>query len=534
MIIEKGKPLDDSVLWSWIQHYYAQGGVAVWSDGDIPFHITNTPILAAEWARSVFALARDLWNQGELDHNQPVEVFELGPGTGRHAFYLLRELKRLEPLTRAICPQGLRFRVHLAELGASGLDSLSQHPNFQEAFAQGDLVLHQFDITRDDKPKHYFPPGATLGFPSANPVFVVCNYLLDSLPHDVIRVGDGVARLGHTKLSVQNLKKGQEPTQLSDLGERIRLTFSFPKRRAVYPQQHWNQILRHYERLVGETHIPFPTKALQLAERARSWSETAAVFLVADKSFTSMAQLIDLEEPELVPHGGGFSFNANLHAFGYLAQQLGGKVNHTPSRDGTLDLSHVVFPANGRESNDWSYLETDFLLEELERFHAVDRFRTKESVDEAGGEVSLRLALDLLRLTGFDPQVLYELSDDILKGLEGEDEELPEMEDELFDVLPRVLPLVFPLPDEVDAAFEIGRIAYRLEHYELARKAFSLSLEHYGEDPRTYFNLGLTWYYRNTYKRAVEEFERALHIDPDYEEAQKWIEKAKSKLVTAL
>jgi len=254
------------------------------------------------------------------------------------------------------------------------------------------------------------------------------------------------------------------------------------------------------------------------------------VFLVADKSFSTMKQLTELEEPELVPHGGGFSFNANVHAFGLLAHYLGGKVHHTPSRDGTLDLSHVVYPSPSVDTQEWDFLETDFRLEDLEAFHAVDRFRTKESVDELKDDFSLRLCLDLLRLTDFDPQVFYELSDDILSCLDADQEEIVELEEELSDVIPRCLALVFPLPDDVDVSFEIGRVAYRMESYETAFQAFTLSIAQCGDDPRTRFNLGLTWYYREFFEEALEEFEKAVALNSDYEEARLWIDKSKARL----
>ena len=157
-VFEQGKVLSESLLWSWISDYYAKGGLAVWSDGDIPFHITNTPILGQSWARSVFTLCRDFHRFGVLDVDSPIEVYELGPGTGRHAFFLLKELNRLERLSKAFAGKELRFRVHLGELGMAGLESLSEHPNLKEAIKTGDLVLHQFDISNQETPRQCFPP----------------------------------------------------------------------------------------------------------------------------------------------------------------------------------------------------------------------------------------------------------------------------------------------------------------------------------------------------------------------------------------
>lgn len=530
-LVEDGVPLGDSILWSWIRDYYARGGVEVWSNGDIPFHITNTPVLAEEWARSVITLLRDFARHQTLDPERPVEVFELGPGTGRHAYFLYSELKRLEPLTQVFCPRGgLRFRLHLAELGQAGLQSLADHSHWQEALAQGDLVLHQFDIDSDESPRLFHPADGSLDLPSPNPVFVICNYLLDSLPHDVLRVRDGQLQKGLTQVRVKGLKKGADPGELADLGERIQLKFKFAEQDTLYPQSHWNEVAAVYKKMRVETHVPFPTSALRLADRARQWSQIATCFLVADKSFTALEQMQELEVPELVPHGGGFSFNANLHAFGLLADAMGGRYHHTPSRDGTLDLSHAIFPAPDYDADGWKFLETEYRFRELEKFHAVDRFRTKESVDELTETYPLRLCLDLLRLGGFDPQIFYELSDNILRGLDKNCEELPDMEIELAEALPICLEMVYPLPDDVDAAFEIGRVAYRLEAYRLAHHAFTLSLEQYGDDSRTRFNLGLSWYYREQWEKAKIEFQRAIQLDPKYQDARVWKVKTDNKL----
>ncbi|MCA9775938.1 MAG: tetratricopeptide repeat protein [Candidatus Eremiobacteraeota bacterium] len=524
VVIEEGEPLENSVIWSWMRNYYSEGGVAVWNDGDVPFHITNTPLLAREWSKSVLALLRDFARQGLLHPDQPVEVFELGPGTGRHAFFLWQELGRLKNLTEALFEKPLQFRLHLAELGRSGLTSLAEHPNLQKPLAAGEIVLHQFDIETDSRPTLFQPSSASLSLPSENPVFIIANYILDSLSHDVLKVEDGELFRGHTKLSVKGLREGVDPVKMKDLGERIKLTFQYGKEPVTYAEPLWNAVAEHYRRVRGETYIPFPTSSMRLAQRSREWSKCATCFLVADKSFTTLEQMVELEEPELVPHGGGFSFNANLHAFGVMAFELGGRAFHTTTRDGTMELSHVIFPAPGTNA-DWQLAETQYRCSDLESFNAIDRFRVKESVDDQVPKCKLRLCLDLLRLTGFDPQVFYELSDDILAGLLEEHEDYDEMEDELIRSLPRCLDLIYPLSDDVDVAFEIGRVAYRLDRYAEAHRAFVLSIEHYGEDPRSRFNTGLCWYYRDQFEKARAEFELALEQDPHYKDAKTWIAK---------
>lgn len=523
--VEEHVPFSSSILWSWMKQYYTEGGVAVWTGGDIPFHITNTPLLATEWATTIFTLLRDFHRQGLLDPSAPIQVYELGPGTGRHAFFLLRELEKLEKQSKVLAREGLKFVLELSELGIKGLQSLSEHPQLRPYLESGRLRLSQFDIAEDGAPKAW-PASGEERIPSPNPVFVVANYVLDSLPYDVVRCRGRARALAYCTVQVQGLAPGQDPRSLADLGEKIDLSFEFTEEEVTFPYASWDHVLSRYDDL-ADTHLPFPTAAMSFMERLRGWSQSGAVLLAADKSFVSRAQLQGLEVPELVPHGGGFSFNANVHTMGYLAEGWGGRAWHTSARDGTLDLSHLVLPAVDQTFRG-SFLEMETRFEQLELFHAVDRFRLKESVDEAVPRPKFRLALDLLRLSGLDPQVFYEVSDHLLNGLDFEEVE-PEAQTELMSVLERCLEDIFPVGDEVDMAFEVGRIAYRLEDYALSERAFLQSISTFGEDPKTRFNLGLGWYYQKRWSEAEQAFERALELDGDYIDAQEWLEKTRRR-----
>lgn len=526
--VEERVPLSSSTLWLWMKQYYRDGGVAVWTGGDIPFHITNTPVLAAQWASAIFELLRDFQRLGQLDPRAPIEIVELGPGTGRHAFYLLRELARVERDTRLLHPEGYRLVLRLAELGEKGLANLERHPQLQPYLATGRLQLSRFDIAEEEHPTPW-PNAANAPAapsPSPNPIFVIANYVLDSLPHDVLRMVEGQGFLGLATIAVKGWQPDRDPRELSDLGERIELSFSYAASEVRFEHPDWNRVLDHY-RALDDTHLPFPTGAMTFLERLRRWSQQAAVLLVADKSFVSLEQFRSLEEPELVPHGGGFSFNANVHTLGLLAEQWQGHAWHTSARDGTLDLSLLVVPSSQRPSAG-PFPEVERHWEEVERFHAIDRFRLKESIDEVVRRPNLRLSLDLLRLSGYDPQVFYELSDHMLRGLDSA-ETTEEAEAELRRVLEPCLDAVFPVGDDVDSVFEIGRLAYRLEMYALSERAFRLSMEQFGPDPRANFNLGLGWYYQDRLAEAEAAFEKAFQLDANYVDAQEWLKKTQRR-----
>lgn len=525
VMIEQNIAFSKSILWKWIKDFYIKGGLDVWAKGDIPFEITNTPLLASEWAQTIFALLRDFHRQGALDPAHPIEITELGPGTGRHAYFLLCELKRLEKHSSLIHPQGFRFTLRLAELGAKGLQALSNHPQLQPFLADKSLVLANFDISKDTYPQD-LDEKAIAYTPSPNPVFIIANYVLDSLAHDVIYLKGSKRSLGHATVTVRGLEREEEPNSLKDLGERINLKFSYHDSSLSYSDEDWNEVLRRYSGL-NETYLPFPTTAMTFLQHLRSFSTSFACLLVADKSYVNIDQLRSLDEPQLVAHGGGFSFNANTHTLGYLAEIWGGTALHTSPRDGSIDLSHIIIPSMHKIAVEPLY-EMNYRFQQLEHFHAVDRFRLRESVSSTLKNPNLRLCLDLIRLSGFESQSIYELSEHILTALNSEELD-EETESELRSVLPKCLSNFYHVGDDTDVPFEIGRIAYQLEMYTLSELAFKTSLEQFGQDPRTLFNLGLGWFYQGRIRDARTAFKSALKLNPNYQDATVWLEKTKAK-----
>src|SRR5262245_35207478 len=82
--------LSRSVLWGLQPRFYERQGMAAWSEGIVPHHVTCNPYLARAYARVVLGFVRD-WRD-RLDPSQPVYIVELGAGSGRLAFHLLRQL----------------------------------------------------------------------------------------------------------------------------------------------------------------------------------------------------------------------------------------------------------------------------------------------------------------------------------------------------------------------------------------------------------------------------------------------------------
>ncbi len=92
-VIDSGKPLSRSLLWTMQRRYFEDQGVEAWSTNIVPSYITSNPFIARRYAQVVLGYLRDIW--AALDPSQPLYIVELGAGGGRFAFYFLRCFQEL-------------------------------------------------------------------------------------------------------------------------------------------------------------------------------------------------------------------------------------------------------------------------------------------------------------------------------------------------------------------------------------------------------------------------------------------------------
>jgi len=69
---------------------------------------------------------------------------------------------------------------------------------------------------------------------------------------------------------------------------------------------------------------------------------------------------------------------------------------------------------------------------------------------------------------------------------------------------------------------------FRLEHYKEAVSFFENSLNTYGEDARTFSNMGLCYHFMKEYKTALQLMEKAAQLSPEHTTARKMIPTLKS------
>ena len=93
-ILDADKPLSQSLLWQIQRAYFLQAGMKAWQEDVVPSAISSNPVMARTYSQILFGYLRDCFaaaerGEYELDPRQPINIIELGAGSGRLAYHFL-------------------------------------------------------------------------------------------------------------------------------------------------------------------------------------------------------------------------------------------------------------------------------------------------------------------------------------------------------------------------------------------------------------------------------------------------------------
>ncbi len=490
--------LSQSGLWDHQRAYYHNNGVTAWTTDTVPHYVTNCPIIGCGYADVILGYLEDLERSGSLDFEQPVCIVEMGGGSGRLAHYILRRLETF----REQLP--VRLIYVLTDFTETNLKHWRENPKFAPYFEQGVLDLALFDAETTQE-LHLERSGIRLDG-TGNPVVFVANYLFDTISVDCFRIEQG--QLQEALTAIQYGEDQAEVTYTyQDAGD------------APYGRSDYDTILERYRQTLGDTHFLFPIGSLRCLDNLAKISGNRTCLITADKSSSRWDDFLGLDSPILVAHGTeSFSFTANFHAMAMYWEGQGGFTYCTTPRDDMLDICCFTL---GLPTSDLkrTYREFD---DKLDRFGPLDFLNLRNTVLSAtfAEGRSFQFCLELLRLSFWDPEILYEVADALALF---SDELESKAKRELFSALSKVWDNYFPIGESRDVPFEIARILFRLEYYEPSLQFYDESLRLFGPHKMTYHNMGLCHYHLRRLGQSRAAFQQALDMDPGYGLARDWL-----------
>lgn len=505
---EKFHPFSKSPLWELQRRYFSEAGVAAWSSGEVPHYVTSNPQMAAAYARFLFAFMLEF--QSKYPNASNFYIVELGTGSGRFSYHMLKALQKLTENHLGKAPD---FVYVMTDFVAENLHFWEEHPRFQPYFDAGKLDYASFDAEHDEeiylrKSRKHLGPGDV-----KQPLLVIANYFFDSLSHELFHFSNGVIQHCLLKLNNYDASAGLEAGEAL---KQIELEYDYKSvKKPPFSDRTYLDILKIYQQNLDNSHVLFPVVGMTCIERLKKISEHGLLLLTADKAYHAIEDLDFLRAPTLSKHGS-FSLTTNYHAL-KMHCQLSGGVALFPNR-----LSHhlpVGCLLYVEQAEDYKHSIRHFGVN-FNEFSPDDFFTIKKHIEQQIDQLSIRDLFSYLRLSGYDARLFQQVAgrfQDLIKRF-SENERFA-----LLQLVANVWDGYFPIAETADLAFQIAILLFNLHFFEEAISFIELSEKIYGKTEKSMYVKALCFHSMNETELSEQQMNELLAHYPDSEIANEYL-----------
>ncbi len=203
----------------------------------------------------------------------------------------------------------------------------------------------------------------------------------------------------------------------------------------------------------------------------------------------------------------------NYHAIGEYVRNQGGQVLHMAHRLHHLHISAYLL---GQHPN--GYLETaQSFHDAMEHGGPVDFFILQEGIEKASKALSLSQLLTWLRFSSWDSTSFLKCFSALLAQLE--EASKAELQ-ELYQVIQHVWDTYYPIGEKRDLAYALGMLLYNMKYYPEALEFFQHSLELYGPQQNTLYDMAKCHSALQHIEDALACLDQMLQLYPSFEPAK--------------
>lgn len=319
-LLEAWTPLSESVLWRLQRAFYERSGPSAWrSTGPrtrcVPSYITSNAFVASAYARAVLELVR------QVPDGARCFLLELGSGSGQFAFLFVQQWLRLcseqdvEPtslcyvLSDFVLDNVVGFQQHrqLRQLAEQGLvdfaliDALQQ---YVQRFSSSYSRLHQRRLLFRNPflSVELLHSGGSLA--NVDALVLVCNYVFDSLPHDLYRFDADADRRRIVRVDVRCSTRGAQADASADVLDSLKLDMRYTST----PSEALPPLVRASADDGLNAHVLYPVGAISVLTHFVNTFATSipCLALIADKRTSATSSRSDATPSQalcLAQHG---------------------------------------------------------------------------------------------------------------------------------------------------------------------------------------------------------------------------------------
>jgi len=499
------KRFSDTPIWESQPTVFEKQGVDSYKESHSSFWAISNPTIANSYAELILAYIQDYIAQAghNNDVSLPVTIIELGSGSGRFTYYLLKELEHI--LSFNTTPE-CHIHYHMTSLSRDHLEFWQRHEKLKPFFKDGQLNCHRYDVFKDDA----LPFNVATG-----PVILIANYFFDILPYDWFSVKNGqineLLSSGEHVNDKGSLKISLEEAPLSGTASECH----------YYSEPILNTLLDQHADFLENGHISLPIGGLNSVLRLKEQLGDH-MMIMADNGLCTLEEQRSYNVPSrLVATRNMYVFQVDMLCVKEFYHLLGGSglvadIDYSPL-DVSIYVSHM-------DAEDHSYLskcydglfrnfgpvELLYYVSELERGLVNQTF--KPTAD---------WMFATLKLCKWDPYVFLMINSSLLIQFS---ETLPSVKAKFNEAIAHIWENYFHISLDDNVAFELGVLSASLGEFRQAISLFEFCIQHGQDSPNLHFNMGFCFYKTQKIGKALTHLNQALRLDPGHDKAKRWIE----------
>jgi SAM-dependent methyltransferase len=445
--------------------------------------------LAHRYTRVLLGWLRDLTALGQLSPGDPLEIVELGCGTGRFTFHMLRALEEVEasPVLHS-----LKWSYLATDISEKRLQSLTEKRPLKRFFSENRLHTTFYDVLNPDASFENKPRG---------PLVVIANYVLDSLPADCFRVQSG--KLFETRIALREEDSGEGL-------EGISWDFSHhPIELPYYDDAELDEMLGACQGSGDSRTILLPTGAVRALRNLRKLTNRPLLILIADKTLEGSRDTAGNSSFLIELHGDShFSIPLDIEFLRKSIKASGGQMAFTSHGQEVIHLAACMYGVN-----DFDFLETRLSFrDEFEAASLTSALYTAARLREQVNVLSLHDHLAYLRAVHYDPSQWSSIFPLFFAKASTTP---PELKRELIEALDKMAARWYPsVEGGLDMPFLIGCTYLHIGEAEKAQKQFADSMEEFGSRPAVLFQAGRAEFRLGERSKGASTARAAYRADP--------------------
>lgn len=507
--VEQHKKFSECALWRMQREYFDKEGVNAWVN-QVPFYITSNPFIAKCYAKLTLSFIRDWCNKHPEAKQHPFYLMELGTGSGRFSYYLV---KTIDQLMKELNMTDVSICYVMSDFTKNNVKYWETHPALMPYIERGLVDFAIFDM-ETERPVTLVKKNIRLT-PDVlvNPLTLYANYIFDTVSHDSFAVHEG--KLYELLLSISTDEGNMQNNRPVDM-EKLSIDYSVKEIHGhYYNDPHLDEILQLYKSALTETSFLFPIGSIHAIKFLKKLAHDRLFIISTDKGYGSVDQLDHLGHPSISFHGS-FSMMVNFHAIAEYFKNSGGDAYLQTSRKG---IKTSVF-ASGLKFDDMP--ETRVAIEEnVEGFSPSDYFTLHRRMSDSFNECSLETIAAHMHLAGWDPHIYLKLTNRVTSLIAEEND--VETIQFMSHFMPKMAENYYYMPKSECILFEIGVFFHAAKNYGKAFEYYEKAHPFVGDQFGLFYNMALCLHHLDRNEDAIVYFKKALALDPESKETQEWI-----------